>query len=220
MNLIFLGPPGSGKGTQASRLEQLLKVKKISTGELLRKAVQDGTELGKQAQSLMDAGQLVSDDIMILLIKNQISSDICATGFILDGFPRTIAQAEALDDVLRSSGKRIDCVLELEVDDNVIVERISNRYNCAVCGTSYNNKFHPPKQESVCDYCGSTEFVVREDDKAEKIIVRLKAYHEQTAKLLSYYTKHNLLYRINGMADIKDVSNQIDLILHSFAKSY
>jgi adenylate kinase len=177
MNLIFLGPPGSGKGTQSSQLETIYGIKKLSTGDMLRQAIKDNTEIGQQAKSIIEKGELVSDQIMISMISERIKLEDCKKGFVLDGFPRTIAQAEALENVLNKMGKKIDAVLELKVDDNALVERISGRYSCGKCGESYNMKFKPSLVENVCDICGASDFKQRDDDKAETVMKRLNTYH-------------------------------------------
>ena len=213
MNLILLGPPGAGKGTQAKRLTDQRGLVQLSTGDMLRAEVASGSALGQQAKKIMEAGQLVSDDIMIGMIDKRIDQPDCAKGFILDGFPRTVAQAEALDAMLTRKGKKIDVVVELEVDDAALVERISGRFSCAKCGTGYHDKFHRPKVDGVCDKCGGTEFTRRKDDNAETVQARLVAYHKQTAPILPYYRQKGLLKSVDGMAAMPDVARQIDQVL-------
>lgn len=209
MNLIFLGAPGSGKGTQAEILERERKIAKLSTGDMLRAAVKAGTEIGKQAQKIMEAGGLVSDNIMISMIAERITQPDCANGFILDGFPRTLAQAEALDKMLTENKKCINFVIEITVDEKILAERIAGRYSCGGCGAGYHDKFKKPKTEGVCDACGSTNFTRRKDDNLETVKARLEAYHAQTAPLKPYYEKQGLLAQIDGMQEISAVTEQI-----------
>ncbi len=213
MNLILFGPPGAGKGTQADLLHKKYGIAKLSTGDMLRASVASATPLGKQVQDIMAKGQLVPDEVMIKLLRNRIHSADCASGFILDGFPRTVPQAEALDEALASEDSGIDYVIELKVDDQKLVERIAGRFSCAKCGAGYHERFRKPKKDGVCDECGSTQFTWRDDDKAETVIKRLEAYHRQTAPLLPYYRGKGLLVTVDGMADIQEVSRQIDRIL-------
>mgnify|MGYP000576586842 CR=1 FL=1 len=209
MNLIFLGAPGSGKGTQAEILEKTKGLCKLSTGDMLRAAVKAGTEVGKKAEAVMQAGGLVSDDIVIGIIRDRITQPDCKGGFILDGFPRTIAQAEALDEMLAKNGLKINKVIELAVDENILVERISGRFSCAKCGAGYHDKFKKPKVEGKCDSCDSTEFIRRKDDNAETVKSRLEAYNNQTAPLKPYYEKKGILTQIDAMQDINDVTSSL-----------
>ncbi|MEM7044806.1 MAG: adenylate kinase [Pseudomonadota bacterium] len=209
MILILLGPPGAGKGTQAARLKERYDIAHLSTGDMLRGAIAAGTEVGKQAKSVMDAGKLVSDGIIVRLVEERIQADDCANGFLLDGFPRTVAQAEALDDLLEKKSKTLDAVVEFAVDDEALIGRISGRYACANCGAGYHDVFQKPKQEGVCDNCGSTEFTRRSDDNADAVRTRLTAYHEQTAPLLPYYGKKGVLKTVDGMAEIDAVTEQL-----------
>ena len=214
MKLVLLGPPGAGKGTQAKRLEQLRGLKQLSTGDMLRAAVAAGTPLGRQAKQVMEAGQLVRDDLIVAMIAERIVQPDCAKGFILDGFPRTVQQAEALDAMLaeRKLGG-IDRVIELAVDEPALIERIAGRFACAKCGAGYHDEFKKPKKAGVCDGCGATEFVRRPDDRAEAVAVRLAAYREQTAPILPYYRARGLLRTVDGMAAPEEVARQIDQAL-------
>ena len=210
MKLILLGPPGAGKGTQAERLYERHKLPQLSTGNMLRAERDAGTELGKAADKVMAAGQLVSDDIVIGIIAKRIEEPDCKGGFVLDGFPRTVNQAVALDAMLAKKGGKIDGVIELAVDEDALVERISGRFACAKCGAGYHDTFKQPKKPGVCDVCGSTEFTRRKDDNAETVKARLKAYREQTAPILPYYEKKGLLQRVDGMADPDAVTKEIE----------
>jgi len=210
MNLILLGPPGAGKGTQASRLEEAHGLKHLSTGDMLRAAVASGSPLGQQAKAVMEAGQLVPDEIIIRMIADRIEEPDCKNGFVLDGFPRTVPQAEALDSMLAEKDERVDLVIEIAVDETALVERIAGRFSCARCGAGYHDRFRRPKVEGVCDVCGSTEFTRRKDDTEETVRARLEAYREQTAPILPYYEAKGLLRRVDGMADVDEVTRQIE----------
>lgn len=209
MNLVLLGAPGAGKGTQAKRIEQEFGIIQLSTGDMLRAEVSSGTAIGKQADEIMKAGQLVPDGIIIGLIDSRLDREDCRPGFILDGFPRTLAQAAALDAMLARKHLKLDKVISIEVDDEAMVERISGRYTCARCGEGYHDRFKQPKVEGVCDVCGSTEFVRRADDNAETVRQRLKAYHSQTEPIIAYYDKQALVRRIDGMRAIDEVTEEI-----------
>ena len=213
MKLILLGPPGAGKGTQAERLYERHKLPQLSTGNMLRAERDAGTELGKAADKVMAAGQLVSDEIVIGIIAKRIEEPDCKSGFVLDGFPRTVNQAIALDAMLAKKGGKIDGVIELAVDEDALVERISGRFACAKCGAGYHDTFKQPKKPGVCDVCGSTDFTRRKDDNADTVKARLKAYREQTAPILPYYKKKGLLQRVDGMADPDTVTGQIERVL-------
>jgi adenylate kinase len=209
MKLVLLGPPGAGKGTQAERIEQRYGLAHLSTGEMLREAVAAGTEVGRQAKGIMAAGRLVPDDLIIRLVEERISQPDCARGFVLDGFPRTLRQAEALDMLLARRGQKLDAVVEIAVDDDALVERIAGRFSCARCGAGYHDRFKPTRTPGVCDACGSTELIRRPDDNAETVRSRLRAYHDQTAPLLPYYRDKGLLVTVDGMAEIDQVTEEV-----------
>ena len=213
MNLILLGPPGAGKGTQAQRLVDTLGLVQLSTGDMLRAAVAAGSRLGKKVKSVMEAGQLVSDAVIVSMIAERIEQPDCQGGFILDGFPRTVAQAEALDAMLEARETRLNAVIEIGVDDDRLVERITGRFSCASCGAGYHDSFKPTKVAGTCDVCGKAEFSRRKDDTRETVIARLAAYHDQTAPLLPYYGARGVLKSVDGMTDIGAVGRQIDAAL-------
>ncbi len=213
MNLILLGPPGAGKGTQAQYLQTRYGVVQLSTGEMLRTLVASGSEFGREVEKIMDNGELVSDEVMIRMISQRIDEPDCVNGFILDGFPRTTPQAEALDGMLAEKGLKLDRVIEIGVDDAALVGRIGGRFNCADCGAGYHDDFHRPKQDGVCDACGGQDFTRRQDDNAPTVKARLKAYHRMTAPLLPYYRDQGILQTIDGMAPIAAVNKQIEACL-------
>jgi adenylate kinase len=213
VRLILLGPPGAGKGTQAARLTERYGIVQLSTGDMLRAAVAAGSDVGKQAKAVMERGELVSDDIVIGVISERIDQPDAAGGYILDGFPRTVAQAEALDRLLAEKSAKLDAVVEIAVDDAALVERISGRFSCAKCGEGYHDSFKRPAVEGVCDKCGGTEFKRRPDDNAETVKSRLKVYHEQTAPLIAYYRGKGLLKSVDGMAQIDRVTGDLTAIL-------
>jgi len=213
LNILLLGPPGAGKGTQAKRLEERYGMVQLSTGDMLRAERASGSALGRQVQAIMDSGKLVSDEIMIALIAQRIAA-LKGQGFILDGFPRTVPQAEALDKMLQSNGIAIDHVIELTVDEGALIDRISGRFSCSKCGASYHDRYHRPKREGICDVCGSRDFTRRPDDNAKTVKARLAAYRDQTAPILPYYRAKALLRSIDGMADIDEVTRQIETILN------
>ncbi|QDL90594.1 adenylate kinase [Paroceanicella profunda] len=215
MNIILLGPPGAGKGTQARILMDTKGFIQLSTGDMLRAAVAAQTEVGKRAKAVMDAGGLVSDEIVNAIVSERLDAPDVANGVIFDGFPRTAAQAEALDGMLSAKGMKLDRVVSMEVDDETLVGRVSGRYTCAKCGEGYHDSFKKPAVEGTCDKCGSHEFKRRADDNAETVRGRLVAYHAETAPLISYYEKQGKLVTVDGLADIGDVTASIASALDS-----
>ncbi len=211
--LILLGPPGAGKGTQAKRLAASLGVPQLSTGDMLRAEVAAGSSLGQKVKAVMAAGKLVSDDILIDLVANRIDQPDCRNGFILDGFPRSLPQAEALDRMLTQRKGKIDRVIELKVDVEALVERIVGRFTCASCGAGYHDKFHRPKKDGVCDQCGGAEFARRADDKEDKVRTRMEAYTAETAPLLPYYQGRGVLATVDGMASMDAVTRQMSQVI-------
>ena len=209
MNIILLGPPGAGKGTQARILMDERGLIQLSTGDMLRVAVKAGTEVGKKAKAIMDAGKLVPDDIVIGVVSERLDQPDVRNGVIFDGFPRTVAQAEALDRLLAEKGMKLDAVVLMEADDEELVRRISGRFTCARCGEGYHDDYKRPSTEGVCDKCGSTEFVRRADDNAETVRARLEAYRAETAPLVDYYRRAGKLETVEGMAEIDEVSRSI-----------
>ncbi|UJW73430.1 adenylate kinase [Rhizobium sp. SL42] len=213
MRLILLGPPGAGKGTQAQRIVEKHGIPQLSTGDMLRAAVSAGTEVGKRAKAVMDAGKLVSDDIVIAIVSERIDAPDCSKGFILDGFPRTLVQADATESMLSAKGLDLSAVIEIKVDDVVLADRVAGRYTCANCGAGYHDTNLKPKVEGVCDKCGSTHFKRRPDDNAETVRTRMSAYYKETAPLLGYYYAKGKLHSVDGMAEIDTVTAEIDAIL-------
>ena len=213
MRLILLGPPGAGKGTQAQRIVETYGIPQLSTGDMLRAAVTAGTDVGKRAKAVMDAGGLVSDDIVIAIVSERIDQPDCAKGFILDGFPRTLVQADATEDMLSKKGLDVSSVIEIRVDDAVLADRVSGRYTCANCGAGYHDTNLKPKVEGVCDKCGSTHFKRRPDDHAETVRARMQAYYKETAPLTGFYYAKKKLKTVDGMADIDKVTSDINGIL-------
>lgn len=211
--LILLGPPGAGKGTQARVLEEKFEYVQLSTGDLLRAAVAAGTPAGLAAKAVMEAGDLVSDEIVINILRDRLQDDDCAKGVILDGFPRTTVQAQALDDLLNESGQKINAAISLDVEDAAMVTRISGRYTCAACGEGYHDEFKQPAASGACDKCGGTEMKRRADDNAETVASRLEAYHAQTAPLIAYYDGKSALHRVDAMGDIGVIAENLSAIV-------
>jgi adenylate kinase len=213
LNIILLGPPGAGKGTQAKILEDKRGMKQLSTGDMLRAAVAAGTETGKKAKAIMERGELVSDDVIIGIVAERMDQPDVKKGAIFDGFPRTTAQAEALDRMLAGRKQKLDGVIEMRVDDEALVQRIVGRFTCAKCGQGYHDTFSRPKADGVCDVCGGTEFIRRADDNEKTVRERLAVYNRQTAPLVAYYQDKGNLHVIDGMADIHDVTGAIAQVL-------
>jgi adenylate kinase len=213
MNIVLLGPPGSGKGTQAKRIAQSRGIPQLSTGDMLRAAVASGSGLGVRVKGIMDVGQLVPDDVIIDMIAERTREPDCRNGFILDGFPRTVPQAQALDEMLAERGLRLDRVIEIAVDEAALIDRISGRLSCRQCGANYHRFYHPPHREGVCDACGIGELVTRLDDRPEAVKVRLDVYRRQTAPILPYYRDRGILRGVDGTAGIDEVTRRIDSIL-------
>jgi len=213
MNIILLGPPGAGKGTQARLLEEEFGLIQISTGDMLRAAIKKGEPLGLEAKAIVDKGQLVPDNLMIRLIETRIDQDDCAKGFILDGFPRTVPQAEALDHMLTSKNKKLDAVVEISVDEDQLILRVSGRFTCAKCGEGFHDTLKPTAKPGVCDHCGGTEFTRRSDDNAQTMKTRLQAFHDQTAPILPYYRMRGVLKTIDGMDSPEKVYQMLVALL-------
>lgn len=213
INIVLMGPPGGGKGTQAKILQDRFGLLQLSTGDMLRAAIASGSEIGKRAKAVMEAGQLVSDELIIGMISDRMDEPDCRSGVILDGFPRTIPQAEALDRMLAAKGSKLDLAIEIRVPDDYIVERITGRFTCAKCGAGYHDKFQTPKVAGVCDTCGGTEFTRRADDNVETVQKRLAAYHAQTAPIIPHYREKSILRVVDGTRTIEQVSaDLIDLV--------
>jgi adenylate kinase len=215
MNIILLGPPGSGKGTQAKRIEQSRAIPHLATGDMLRAATASGTELGLRVKGIMDSGQLVPDGVIIEMIAARIAEPDCHDGFVVDGFPRTVPQAEALDNMLAQRGLHLDHVILIEVDQAALIDRLAERFTCAKCGASYHERYNRPRAEGICDKCGSREFIHRPDDRPEAVAARFEVYRRQTEPILPYYRARELLRVVDGMAEIDEVTQRIEKILGS-----
>ncbi len=215
MNLILLGPPGAGKGTQAKRLQETHDLVQLATGDMVRAVIASGSELGQRVKAIYDAGRLVPDDIIIDMIAARIDEPDCAGGFILDGFPRTVPQAEALDAMLAERARKLDHVILMEVDETELIARIVGRFICPVCGASYHEHFNRPRVDGKCDNCGGADLVHRADDRPEAVATRLEAYRNQTAPILPYYRARGILRSVDGMAPIDEVTRQIEAVLHA-----
>ena len=214
MNIILMGPPGAGKGTQAELIKAKYPVPHISTGDMFREAVSNGTEMGKEAQKYMDAGKLVPDQVTIGIVEERLAQSDCAKGFLLDGFPRTTVQAEALDQVLQKLNRKVEVALNIAAPNQVLIERLSGRVSCKDCKKVYNLSYNPPAQAGVCDICGG-EIIQRSDDRGETVAKRLDVYNEQTAPLLDYYNQRRLLHDLDGNRDSREVFQDVVKILEN-----
>lgn len=213
MNLVLLGPPGCGKGTQSKRLQDSLGVIQLSTGDMLRAEVAAGSDIGREADAIMKAGQLVPDTVIIGIMDRRLDAEGRKKGFILDGFPRTVPQAEALEKMLSAKQLELDVVVSIEVDDEAMIERISGRFSCGKCGAGYHDSFQRPKVDGICDACGSKEFIRRKDDNAETVRERLKAYHAQTKPIIAFYEARGLVRRVDGMGPIGEVTKKLQSVI-------
>jgi adenylate kinase len=214
-NIILLGPPGAGKGTQSARLVEEHGMRQLSTGDMLRAAVAAGTPVGLQAKAIMEAGEFVSDDIVSALISDELAAMGADTGAIFDGYPRTAAQAEALDGILAKHGRQLDMVVELEVNEDALVDRITGRFTCASCGEGFHDRYKQPAKDGVCDKCGGTTFKRRPDDNENTVRTRMAEYREKTAPILPIYEARGIVHRVDGMASIEDVTASIDALLQA-----
>ena len=212
MKIIMLGAPGAGKGTQAKKIAEKYQIPHISTGDIFRANIKNGTELGKKAKTYMDQGLLVPDELTVDLVIDRVNQEDCKNGYILDGFPRTIPQAESLDAALAKMGQKVDYAINVEVPDENIINRMSGRRACVGCGATYHIKYNPPKTEGICDACGE-KLILRDDDKPETVQKRLGVYHDQTQPLIDYYTKENILHTVDGTQDMEKVFADIVKIL-------
>lgn len=212
MKIIMLGAPGAGKGTQAKMIAEKYGIPHVSTGDIFRANIKNGTELGAEAKKYMDQGLLVPDELTVKILLDRVAQEDCENGYVLDGFPRTIPQAEVLDSALTKLGEKIDYAINVDVPDENIVKRMSGRRACLKCGATYHMEHIPPKKDGICDVCGS-ELIQRDDDRAETVQNRLKVYHEQTQPLIDYYTAKNVLKTVDGTADMKDVFASITAVL-------
>lgn len=219
MRLILLGPPGAGKGTQAKLLVDHYGIPQLSTGDMLRAAVAAETEVGLKAKAIMASGKLVSDDIVNAIVSDRLDEADCAAGFILDGYPRTLEQSDALEAMLAEKDKPLDCVVQLEVDDEQLIERVSGRFTCGNCGEGYHDVFKRPAKADVCDRCGASDFKRRADDNAETMRTRLQAYYKETAPLVGYYYAKGLLRQVDGMGEIGAIQNAIRKVLQGASKA-
>ena len=212
MKVVMLGAPGAGKGTQAKKIAAKYNIPHISTGDIFRANIKNGTELGKKAKTYMDQGLLVPDELVVDLVVDRVNQEDCADGYVLDGFPRTIPQAEALTKALASQGQKLDYAIDVDVPDENIVRRMSGRRACVGCGATYHLEYAPTKKEGICDVCGG-ELILRDDDKPETVEKRLDVYHEQTQPLIDYYTNAGILKRVDGTVDIEEVFQAVVQIL-------